>query len=72
MTPKRYMEYFNEVCKEEGVYELCIGWQAGTDSSDRRLSACFDGRLGKEAQIVRVWTKGSEKEAQVFRYLRET
>ena len=29
MTPKRYMEYFNEVCKEEGVYELCIGWKSG-------------------------------------------
>ena len=23
------MEYFNEVCKEEGVYELCIGWKSG-------------------------------------------
>ena len=29
MTPKRYMEYFNEVCKEEGVYELSIGWKSG-------------------------------------------
>lgn len=29
MTPKRYWEYFNEVCKEEGVYELCIGWKNG-------------------------------------------
>ena len=23
------MEYFNEVCKEEGVYELSIGWKSG-------------------------------------------
>lgn len=29
MTSKRYMEYFNEVCKEEGVYELSIGWKSG-------------------------------------------
>ena len=29
MTPKRYLEYFNEVCKEEGVYELSIGWKSG-------------------------------------------
>lgn len=27
MTPKRYMEFFNEVCKEPGVYELVIGWK---------------------------------------------
>lgn len=27
MTPKRYMEFFNEVCKEPGVYELVIGWE---------------------------------------------
>lgn len=29
MTPKRYMEFFNEVCKDEGVYELSIGWKNG-------------------------------------------
>lgn len=27
MTPKRYMEFFNEICKEEGIYELSIGWK---------------------------------------------
>lgn len=30
MTPKRYWQFFNEVCKEEGVYELCIGWKGGS------------------------------------------
>lgn len=30
MSPKRYMEFFNEVCKEVGVYELCIGWRGGS------------------------------------------
>ncbi|MBQ7820298.1 MAG: hypothetical protein IJ341_11450, partial [Bacteroidales bacterium] len=29
MTPKRYLEFFNEVCKEQGVYELVIGWKRG-------------------------------------------
>ncbi len=29
MTPKRYEEYFNEVCKETGVYILTIGWKGG-------------------------------------------
>ena len=29
MTEKRYLEYFNESCKEEGVYILTIGWRGG-------------------------------------------
>ena len=29
MTEKRYREYFNECCKEEGVYILTIGWRGG-------------------------------------------
>lgn len=29
MSPKRYLEYFNEVCKDPGVYELSIGWGRG-------------------------------------------
>ena len=29
MTPKRYLEFFDEVCKDEGVYELSIGWKKG-------------------------------------------
>lgn len=29
MTAKRYMEFFEEICKEEGVYELSIGWKSG-------------------------------------------
>lgn len=30
MTPKRYLEFFEEVCKETGVYELSIGWKGGS------------------------------------------
>lgn len=29
MTPKRYVEFFNEICKSPGVYELSIGWKRG-------------------------------------------
>ena len=29
MTAKRYKEYFEECCKEEGVYILTIGWKGG-------------------------------------------
>ena len=29
MTEKRYHEFFNEVCKEEGIYELSIAWRGG-------------------------------------------
>lgn len=27
LTAKRYREFFEEICKEEGVYELSIGWK---------------------------------------------
>lgn len=29
MTARRYREFFEENCKEEGVYELSIGWKRG-------------------------------------------
>lgn len=29
MTKKRYAEFFNECCKETGVYILTIGWKGG-------------------------------------------
>lgn len=29
MTQKRYVEFFNEICKETGVYMLSIGWKGG-------------------------------------------
>lgn len=29
MSPKRYLEFFNEICKDPGVYELSIGWKQG-------------------------------------------
>jgi len=29
MTPKRYIKFFEETCKETGVYMLSIGWKRG-------------------------------------------
>lgn len=29
MTEKRWLEYFNETCKEVGIYGLSIGWKRG-------------------------------------------
>jgi hypothetical protein len=29
MTPGRYIEFFEAQCKDEGVYELSIGWKRG-------------------------------------------
>lgn len=44
MTPKRYLEFFNEVCKEEGVYELSIGWKGGSGHATI-LQRFADGEL---------------------------
>lgn len=29
MTQKRWLEFFNETCKEPGIYGLSIGWKGG-------------------------------------------
>lgn len=45
MTEKRYLEFFEEQCKEVGVYELSIGWKGG----------------GGHATILQRFTDGSLK-----------
>lgn len=45
MTAKRYHEYFTEVCAEEGVYLLTIGWKGGKDGHATILQRFSDGRL---------------------------
>lgn len=44
MTPKRYHEFFDEICKEEGVYELSIGWKRGSGHATI-LQRFADGEL---------------------------
>ncbi|MBD5343405.1 MAG: minor capsid protein [Bacteroides sp.] len=45
MTPKRYIKFFEETCKEIGVYELSIGW----------------GRRGGHATILQRFADGTLK-----------
>lgn len=69
MTPKRYMDYFNEVCREEGVYELCIGWKRGSGHATI-LQRFADGRLRYiEPQVDN--SEGSGMEWKDVRYLAE-
>lgn len=46
MTPKRYREYFEETCKEEGVYILTIGWKGKNAGGHATILQRFpDGKL---------------------------
>lgn len=44
MTPKRYLEFFQETCKETGVYMLSIGWK-GRGGHATILQRFSDGTL---------------------------
>lgn len=44
MTAMRYEEFFNEACKEEGVYILTIGWRGGGGHATI-LQRFSDGKL---------------------------
>ena len=44
VTPARYLEFFNEVCKETGIYELSIGWR-GRGGHSTILQRFEDGTL---------------------------
>lgn len=44
MSPKRYLEFFDEVCKDTGIYELSIGWKGGGGHATI-LQRFSDGKL---------------------------
>jgi len=67
MTPKRYMEFFNEVCREEGVYELVIGWRGGSGHATI-LQRFADGEL-RYIEPQSDNSKGSGMEWKDVRYL---
>lgn len=69
MTPQRYMEYFNEVCKDEGVYELCIGWKSGGGHATI-LQRFKDGEL-RYIEPQSDNSKGSGMEWKDIKYLCE-
>ena len=51
MTTLRYKEFINDVCKEEGVYEMTIGWSSGGGHSTI-IQRFADGSLKRvDAQV---------------------
>lgn len=44
MTPKRYKQFFEESCKEVGIYEVSIGWKRGSGHATI-LERTADGKL---------------------------
>lgn len=67
MTPKRYMEFFDEVCKEVGVYELCIGWKHGSGHATI-LQRFTNGEL-RYIEPQHDNSKGSSEEWKDVKYL---
>ena len=64
------MEFFNEVCREEGVYELVIGWKRGSGHATI-LQRFADGEL-RYIEPQSDNSKGSGKEWKDVRYLCES
>lgn len=70
MTSKRYMEFFNETCKEEGVYELNIGWKRGSGHATI-LQRFRNGEL-RYIEPQQDNSKGSAQEWKDVKYLCES
>ena len=70
MTPKRYREFFEEACKDEGVYELSIGWKAGGGHATI-LQRFADGEL-RYIEPQKDNSKGSKDEWKDVAYLCES
>ena len=70
MTPKRYREFFEETCKDEGVYELSIGWKSGVGHATI-LQRFNDGEL-RYIEPQHDNSKGSVNEWKDVRYLCES
>lgn len=53
MTALRYKEFINETCREEGVYEMCIGWSNTKGDGHSTIIQRFkDGSLKRvDAQV---------------------
>lgn len=67
MTPKRYKEFFEESCKEVGIYEIMIKWKGGGRHATI-LQRFEDGELRYiEPQVDN--SKGSGRESRTFDWL---
>lgn len=60
MSPKRYEEFFNDVCKDTGVYILTIGWKRGGGHATI-LQRFADGTLSYIEPQHFVETKGAKR-----------
>lgn len=69
MTPKRYLEFFDEVCKDEGVYELSIGWKKG--GGHATILQRFKDGSQKYIEPQADNSKGSGYEFKDIKYLAE-
>lgn len=67
MTEKRYMEFFNEMCREEGVYELVIFWKGGGGHATI-LQRFADGEL-RYIEPQHDNQKGSGRESRNVKWL---
>lgn len=67
MTQKRYLEFFNEICKEEGIYELSIGWKGGGGHATI-LQRFSNGEL-RYIEPQQDNSKGSGRESHDLGYL---
>ena len=67
MTPKHYREFFEEACKDEGVYELSIGWK-GCGGHATILQRFADGEL-RYIEPQNDNSKGSGNEWKDVAYL---
>jgi SPP1 gp7 family putative phage head morphogenesis protein len=67
MTPKRYQQFFEESCKETGIYEVSIGWKGGGGHATI-LERTADGKLIR-IEPQRDNSKGSKCQWDDFDFL---
>ena len=67
MTQKRYVEFFNEICKDPGVYMLSIGWKGGGGHATI-LQRFADGTL-RYIEPQHDNSKGSGRESHDLNWL---
>lgn len=68
MTQKRWLEFFNETCKEPGIYGLSIGWKGGRGGHMTVLQRFEDGEL-RYIEPQHDNSVGSGREYQDIDYL---
>ncbi|MBQ8705619.1 MAG: minor capsid protein [Paludibacteraceae bacterium] len=62
MNQSRYLEYFNEVCKETGIYELSIGWKGNKWNGHATILQRFPNGELRYIEPQNDNSKGSKRE----------